>query len=706
MKRFRKSSVAFLVSMATALAFNTASAAEQVQIAFMPDIHFHDVYGDFNDGSFDGLKNSHSGQNATIRSMHAQLTSTRLFNENYFALLAALDDAVRRGVKYIALPGDFSDDGQPVHIRGLKKILDHYAKTYGIEFFAAPGNHDPVRPFDRPSGEKDFLGKDGKTQRIFSKGANECVGYEGKSAVINAGHELPTVCTEEIRELGYEGLMAELGDFGFFPQASNVYWETPYSTYTQVTYDFDEALAQSNYQQRQYEICHEGTGGEYKQPNYSACFTVPDTSYLVEPVEGLWLLAIDANVYIPNADADTAQPELAANFAGSGNAGYNKMLTHKQHVIEWMKTVVKRAHAEGKTLVAFSHFPMTEFYNGAAETIEDIFGPGNFQLARSPKEDVSHALAKTGIKLHIGGHMHFNDTGVKRYDDGSFIFNVQAPSMAAYVPAYKLLSFKTDSQVEVETVILDKVPRFDELFEHYEKEWKHLKAEAAEEIWNKDVLTSKDYYEFTNWHITELTRMRFLPEEWPCDLKQMVFALDGRQMLTLSQLDSPLTQEQVMKLAKGRHAIEICQETPVNFDPSGINDPAFSKAWQQAEASAKQIASDNGLSLDDFEKWNGFDLAVDFYRLRNADELAFKDVDRNRMPQYELLANTLAEQTVTDSTQFGDVFKQRFGGLFGILTKFANGEPSYHFELNLDKGTIVDLKRLDLETGKVPKIKQ
>ncbi|PSU36365.1 metallophosphoesterase family protein [Photobacterium lutimaris] len=691
MKRFRKSSVALLLSMS----MGTAFAAEEVQVAFMPDIHFHDVYGDFTDGSFDGLKNSHSGQQATIRSMHAQLTSTRLFNENYFALLAALDDAVKRGVKYIALPGDFSDDGQPVHIRGLKTILDYYADTYDLEFFAAPGNHDPVRPFDRPSGEGDFLGKDGKTQRIFSKGANECVGYDSETAVINAGHELPTICTEEIRELGYEGLMAELGDFGFFPQPSNLYWETPYSSYSQANYAFDTALAQSKYGQRQYEICHQGTGGQYKQPNYSACFMVPDTSYLVEPVEGLWLLAIDANVYIPGADADTQQPELASNFAGSGNAGYNKMLTHKQHVIEWMKTVVDRANAEGKTLVAFSHFPMTEFYNGAAETIEDIFGPGNFQLARSPKQDVSEALAKTGIRLHVGGHMHFNDTGVKHYGDGSFLFNIQAPSMAAYVPAYKLLTFSPESQVEVETVILDKVPRFDELFEHYEEEWKHLKAKGNEEIWNKDVLTSKDYYEFTNWHITELTRMRFLPEEWPCDLKQMVFALDGRQMLTLSQLDSPLTQQQVTTLTEGLQAVEICQETPVAFEPSTIKDPAFAKAWQQAEASAKQLAAQNNLTLDDFSQWNGFDLAVDFYRLRNADELAFKDIDRNRMPQYELLANTLAEQaaTVAGSTQFGDVFKQRFGGLFGILTKFANGQPSYHFKLDLDKGTISDLKR-------------
>ena len=93
-----------------------------VQVAFMPDIHFHDIYADFKDGSFPGIPNPKRGDNATIRTMYAQLTSTRLFNENYFAFLAALDDAATRGVKYIALPGDFSDDGQPVHMLSLIHI--------------------------------------------------------------------------------------------------------------------------------------------------------------------------------------------------------------------------------------------------------------------------------------------------------------------------------------------------------------------------------------------------------------------------------------------------------------------------------------------------------------------------------------------------------------------------------------------------------
>src|SRR5690606_550426 len=83
---------------------NSSLQEKPVQIAFMPDIHFHDVYAEFQDDSFAGIPNKISGKNATIRTMQSQLMSTRLFNENYFALLAALDDVVDRGIKLVALP--------------------------------------------------------------------------------------------------------------------------------------------------------------------------------------------------------------------------------------------------------------------------------------------------------------------------------------------------------------------------------------------------------------------------------------------------------------------------------------------------------------------------------------------------------------------------------------------------------------------------
>ncbi|KUM53622.1 phosphoesterase [Rheinheimera sp. EpRS3] len=632
------------------------ATGQELQIAFMPDIHFHDIYASFSDAAFTGLPNSQSGKNATIRSMAAQLKSTRLFNENYFALLAALDDAAARGVKLIALPGDFSDDGQPLHIRGLAAILQHYSDTYGMQFFAAPGNHDPVRPFSRPAGKSDYLGVNGYEQPIYSPGSAAC---SAKLPAVQSHSKLSTICSEEVKELGYKEIMAQLAPFGFYPQPDYIYWETPYSDYTEHNYSANLAKEQATYKQRQYEICLQGTGGRYKQPGFSQCSMVPDSSYLVEPVAGVWLLAIDANVYLPQAGG--------SSYAGAGNAGYNRMFSHKTQVTDWITQVVQRAEQTGKTLIAFSHYPMTEFYNGQSDAIAEQFGADSFQLARRPADNVSQLLAATGLKLHIGGHMHFNDTGISKSPDGKVLVNVQAPSLAAYVPAYKLVSIKPQQKVEVQTVVLDDVPRYNELFEHYQQEHSTLAQQGAQ-LWNNAILTAKNYREFTNWHLSELTRQRFLPQDWPAPLRDNLLALNGWQMLVLSQLQSPQPLAQLLA------ELPTLQQSP---------------NWQQAATKANTMIIEAGFDAEDFANWSGFDLALDFYRLRNAGSLALQDISPQRLAQYQLLTRLLAAKAETGH----DSFARQFGGVFQLLQAFRHGESDAHFMLDLTNGSLSELSQ-------------
>lgn len=676
-------------------------AEASVKVAFMPDVHFHDVYGTFEDGSFPGLMNSKSGQAASIRTMYAQLTSTRLFNENYFAFLAALDDAAKRGIKVIALPGDFSDDGQAIHMRGLKKILDDYSLRYGMQFFAAPGNHDPNVPFERPGGKSDFLGEGGKEQRIYSRGAAECTGYTTSWTTINAGYDLPTVCTEEISTMGYAGVTASLADHGFMPKSTYLYWETPYSNYSTENYSIEIASEQADWSNRNYEICREGTGGAYKRDGYTHCLSVPDASYLVEPVEGVWLLAIDANVYIPKSNANDSDPENPANFDGSGNAGYNKMLTHKTHVIKWMKEVAQRAKEQNKQLIAFSHFPMTEFYNGASDDIEALFGTGSFQMARKPTEDTIHALAQTGINIHIGGHMHFNDTGVRKYGDG-FLVNIQAPSMAAYVPAYKLLTLGKSKSIEVETIRLSQVPRFDELFEHYRMEFEYLASQGSSKLWNDKILSAKDYHEFNSIYLSELTRLRFLPSEWPCEMREMLFNMNGRDMMILSQLDTRVTLAQLQQNPNLSPVTTLggCTEVSAGSVPS-VPAASITADWNTAQNKAEALARANGMTLESLKSWTGFDLATDFYRLANAGDLALDDISEERIRQYKLLTQALSVSSATvsfsnkkvlDENTVAQVFQNRFGALFKILSKLGTTlPPSDHFMVDLEGGEITNL---------------
>lgn len=86
------------VALGTALQFYGGSvfAQRNPAIAFLADIHLQEVYADLNSEKFKGVPHPITGKLATIRTMGSQLNSTRLFNENYFALLAALEELAEK----------------------------------------------------------------------------------------------------------------------------------------------------------------------------------------------------------------------------------------------------------------------------------------------------------------------------------------------------------------------------------------------------------------------------------------------------------------------------------------------------------------------------------------------------------------------------------------------------------------------------------
>lgn len=584
-----------------------------LQIAFMADVHLQDIYGEFQDSKYRGVKNPKTGKFTLARTMKSQLQSTRLFNENYFAFLAALDNVANKGVKYVVLPGDFSDDGQALNIRGLKRILNNYSKTFDIKFIATTGNHDPVKPFYQESGKHDFLGEGGKQQPIFSK--KEV--YTSKDS-----NALPPIITKDIAKLGYKDILNELQDFGFYPKKIDVYWETPFTTYSYKNYNFEEALKQSDLIHRNYII-----------PPKSQ---VPDVSYLVEPSDDLWFLAIDANVYVPkeNVETDLLNPK---NYT-SASIGYNNVLTHKKHLFEWIKSVVERSKKLNKTLIVFSHYPTIDFNDDASKEMRFLFGKNKMQLHRVPKEMVSKMFIDAGVKVHFGGHMHINDTGIRNADSGTLV-NVQIPSLAAYIPAYKLLTIKDNDTFEIETVIVDSVANFNSLFPLYEQEYQYLKQNNDNFIWNKDILDSKSYKEYTRFHLKELVRLRYLNKDWPEDFKTLLINSTGKNLLYV-----------------------------------GLNDEIKIEAFNQ------ELLKRNK-SIESFSKWTGLDMINDFYKIKNADELAFFDIDKNRLEDYKILCEQLKKSNHKNLKLWANIF-----------LKMTNGEPSNHFEIDLKTTTI---NRLD-----------
>ncbi len=614
-----------------------------LQIAVMADIHLQDVYGNLADSKYPGIKNPKTGEYVLIRTMGGQLRSTRIFNENYFAFLAALDDVVKRKVKHILLPGDFSDDGQPLHIRGLKRILEDYSKNHGISFYLITGNHDVVRPFNHRDGKLDFLGEGGKRQPIMS---------QPQMYVSDTVTEHPVVISEDLQNLGYEEITNVLGDFGFFPKKSDLYWESPFSSYSYDNYDFENAKKQAALKNRSHLF-----------PTND--IPLPDVSYLVEPVKGLWLLALDPSTYLKKEKVAT-DTRIPQDYPNTG-IGHDNLLENKQYLVHWVRRVVQDAEKRGKVLLAFSHYPMVDFTNGATREIDNLLIAGQMQLKRVPEEKVAEMFADAGLKLHFGGHMHMNDTGVTTTEKGNTLINVQAPSLAAYKPAYKLLTIREKEVMDVETVTLDSVPDFNEFFDLYEQEHGYLQSIGAKNIWDQNILASKNYHEFTTFHLRELVRLRFLPSEWPSDFASFLLNVSGKELLILSQSVSEESLGDALEKIRADSG-----ETSI--------------LWTEA----RKRAAKSNLTLDHFGDWSGGDLVFDLYRLRSADELAFKDIGTERLNQYRLIMESFLEQR--HSVEDKDLTKTNMLVLMELFRKFMNGEPSDHFRMDLNSGKVTRLK--------------
>ncbi|MBO6201036.1 MAG: metallophosphoesterase [Chryseobacterium sp.] len=591
----------FLIFAATLL-----SAQKPVQIAFLSDVHFQDLYGQFSDTDFKGIINPKTGKPTILRTMDSQLHSTRIFNENYFAFLKALDDIAAKGIKIVAMPGDFSDDGQAYNLRGLHQILNRYHQKFGINFYLTTGNHDPVGPFRQDAGKADFLGEDGNPLGIYRKD--------------NIGKISNQIITKDIAESGYLEILDELKDFGFYPKKEDVYWSTPFDEVSFQDYSYNKALPSADYQKRMYEV--------------SKGFSVPDLSYVVEPVKDVWMMAIDGNTYIPKDNIGNATD--ASNYKGA-SIGYNNVLTNKKHLIDWVKKTAEEAKKNHKTLIAFTHYPMIDFNDDATDEIKKLLGEKKWQLERVPEEMVAKVFADAGLQIHFAGHMHINDTGIRKFDD-KILVNIQVPSLAAYLPAYKILTIHSADKIEVQTIVLNDVPHFDDLFPMYQKEYEALKKNDSKTLWNKAILKTRSYHDFMLFHLKELVRLRMIPNDWPKDLIEKTSKLNGEDLLFLS----------------------------LNLN----------------KTEAKQYLKQKDINSNKFRKWTFDDLLLDLYKFQSADELAKLDIPKARLQQYQTLKKFF------ESNHSQNPFIIQLKSVFSILSSLSNSDPSDHFEIDLKNKTL------------------
>lgn len=606
-KQYLLTTILGAILLLTGATNDLLAQSQTTEIAFLSDIHLQDVYADLQSTDFRGVLNPKTGKLATIRTMKSQLNSTRLFNENYFAFISALEDLKKKGIKIVVLPGDFTDDGQPMNILALKKILDQYANKSGMRFFLTTGNHDTVKPYGGIAGKNDFLGLDGSEQAIAGK--------------VDFYPSIRSAQSDQINYWGYPEVTDALSNYGFFPSYQDLFWAHPFQEIAYENYTFERAKASAELDNRLYPA---GDSGLF----------LPDASYVVEPIEGIWLLALDGNVFTHSGG------ESKENWKGS-SVGFNQASISKKHQLEWIKKVAEEAEKHGKTLISFSHYPLVDFLDGASEEMKSLFGPRKFQLVRVPTSETSNLYAAAGIRIHFAGHMHINDTGFFENQPNNSLFNIQVPSLAAFPPAYKTVKIEHPDQFEIETTSLIEVDRMNEFFDLYRMEYNWLLENHNPGIWDSTILASKDYFEYTRNHLLELTKSRFIPLDWPENLSTILEALDEKELAKWSKMDA---KEGNLFLEKKLKSLKA----PSSYKP------------------------ENNYIIDDF------------YLLKNGDEIGKRLISEDRIALYEDVLAAVAEKPKpNDINLHNDLIK-----FWNIFSKLFYSLPSDHFRIDLKNNTI------------------
>ncbi len=522
-------------------------ALAPARIAVIADAHFHDISGDY------GLS-----QAVALRPLAEVARNPRAFNETGFALRYALDEVVARGIGLVVLLGDYSDDGQMTALAGLGGVLTEYRARHGLRFFAVPGNHDVFADVGRHRGRR-FLNAGGGYDLVTSDPDR----HDPAAGLV--------VVWPGMRCLGAPEAVQRLPDLGFFRREGDLHWETPFG-------------ASDAVDARQFTI-RSSDGATGRQ--------MMDLSYLVEPEPGLWLLMIDANVFVPFDLAERGGHQ--DDYADSTDAGWQAMLRHKPFILPWMQDVARRAALQGKRLLTFSHYPMLDACPAARVDAAAVFGAVPM-VRRAPGPEVARAVLNTGIKVAFSGHLHQNDTALHRAD-GQFVVNVGVPSLGAFPGCWKTVTMD-DQRVTVETISTGSMPMPDVVRQAYRFE-QSLKDIGAERL-----IAADSYGVFLAEHAAHLVVRRHLRREWPAEMVPLVM------QSTLADLvgEADLAGITVLTLVQDWYRVQAGGEFGVALIPparmqayrrvarlllaSGGEPTAFARLFRMFEAFLARLPSD------------------------------------------------------------------------------------------------------------------
>jgi len=164
----------------------------------------------------------------------------------------------------------------------------------------------------------------------------------------------------------------------------------------------------------------------------------PDSlSYLVEPVEGLWVIAIDSCKY---------QDNLSTGVSAVGGA-------LSESTLGWIEDQLAEASEMNKRVFGFMHHSLVEHFTNESSLplLGDEYVVDEWQV-------VSQRLSEAGLRLVFTGHYHAQDVTKQSWQEsGQFLFDVQTGSLVSYPNPFRTITLSAVGRVEVASHFIESI---------------------------------------------------------------------------------------------------------------------------------------------------------------------------------------------------------------------------------------------------------
>lgn len=151
-------------------------------------------------------------------------------------------------------------------------------------------------------------------------------------------------------------------------------------------------------------------------------------SYVAEPVQGIYLIAMDACRYKENR----MYPISSGKFSSA--------------TLKWIMNKIKEAKDKNKFVIGFMHHNIAEHYAGQS-MVTPNYMVNNYAF-------ISKHLAESGMNIVFTGHSHIQDVVYKSFDN-TFLYDIATGSLVTYPNPYRIVSFPDSSTVSINSVYVE-----------------------------------------------------------------------------------------------------------------------------------------------------------------------------------------------------------------------------------------------------------